>query len=65
MEQEQGDGCSTSDDEMISTCQNNLLQEQKRILQMVPILGMYSDNYFVKLPRRVNGESGLERVMGN
>jgi len=62
MEQEQGDGGSTSDDEMISTCQNNLLQEQKRILQMVPILGMYSDNYFVKLPRRVNGDSGLDWV---
>ena len=61
MEQEQGDGGSTSDDEMISTCQNNLLQEQKRILQMVPILGMYSDNYFVKLPR-VNGDPGLDWV---
>ena len=62
MEQEQGDGGSTSDDEMISTCQNNLLQEQKRILQMVPILGMYSDNYFVKLTRRVYGDSGLDWV---
>ena len=31
------------------------------ILQMVPILGMYSDNYFVKLPR-VNGDSGLDWV---
>ena len=62
MEQEQGDGGSTSDDEMISMCQNNLFQAQKMILQMVPILGMYSDNYFVKLPRRVNGDSGLDWV---
>jgi len=31
------------------------------ILQMVPILGMYSDNYFVKLPR-VNGDPGLDWV---
>jgi len=46
MEQEQGDRGSTSDDEMISMCQNNLFQAQKMILQMVPILGMYSDNYF-------------------
>ena len=61
MEQEQGDGGSTSDDEMISMCQNNLFQAQKMILQMVPILGMYSDNYFVKLPR-VNGDSGLDWV---
>ena len=32
------------------------------ILQLVPILGMYSDNYFVKLPRRVTGDSGLDWV---
>jgi len=52
MIEEEDDGGSTSEDEIISMCCNNLVEAQNLILQLVPILGMYSDNYFVKLPRR-------------
>ena len=58
MTEEEYDGGSTSEDEIISICRNNLVQSGNLISQLVPILGMYSDNYFVKLPRRVSGDSG-------
>ena len=51
IEEEEDDGGSSSEDEIISMCRNNLVQQQNLILQLVPILGMYSDNYFLKLPR--------------
>ena len=38
-------GGSSSEDEIISICHNNLEQAQKVILQLVPILGMYSHSY--------------------
>jgi len=63
LEQEEDDGGSSSEDEIISMCRNNLRQSENLIVQLVPIFGMYSDNYFVKLPRRVNGDSGLDWVM--
>jgi len=56
-------GGSSSEDEIISICHNNLEQAQKVILQLVPILGMYSDNYLVKLPRRPSRYPGLVWVM--
>ena len=62
IEEEEDDGGSTSEDEIISMCCNNLVEAQNLILQLVPSLGMYSDNYFVKLPRRVTGDSGLDWV---
>lgn len=61
-EEEEYDGGSTSEDEIISMCRNNLVQSENLIFKLVPILGMYSDNYFVKLPRRVSGYSGLDWV---
>lgn len=61
-DEEVADGGSSSEDEIISRCRNNLVQQQKMIVQLVPILGMYSDNYFLKLPKRVAGDSGLEWV---
>jgi len=63
LEQEEDDGGSSSEDEIISMCRNNLRQSENLIVQLVPIFGMYSDNYVVKLPRRVNGDSGLDWVM--
>jgi len=51
-----------NEDEIISMCCNNLVQAQNLIMQLVPVLGMYSDNYFVKLPRRVTGDSSLDWV---
>jgi len=63
LEQEEDDGGSSSEDEIISMCRNNLRQSENLIVQLVPIFGMYSDNYFIKLPRRVNGDSGLDWVM--
>jgi hypothetical protein len=51
-----------SEDKIISMCHNNLVHQQNLILQLVPILGMYSDNYFLKLPKRVTGDSGLDWV---
>jgi len=62
IEEEEDDGGSSSEDEIISMCRNNLVQQQNLILQLVPILGMYSDNYFLKLPKRVTGHSGLDWV---
>lgn len=62
IEEEEYDGGSTSEDEIISMCRNNLVQSENLILKLVPVLGMYSDNYFVKLPRRVSGYSGLDWV---
>jgi hypothetical protein len=61
-EEEEDDGDSTSEDEIVSMCRNNFEQDQHMIMQLVPILGMYSDNYFVKLPKRDDGESGLNWV---
>ncbi|WVZ86523.1 hypothetical protein U9M48_033285 [Paspalum notatum var. saurae] len=61
-EEEQDDAGSSSEDEIISMCRNNLVQQQNFILQLVSILGMYSDNYFLKLPKRVTGDSGLDWV---
>lgn len=61
-DEEVADGGSSSEDEIISRCRNNLVQQQKMIVPLVPILGMYSDNYFLKLPKRVAGDSGLEWV---
>ena len=55
MFEEEDEGGSTSDDEIVSMCQNNLEQDQNLILQLVPILGMYSDKYFVKLPKMSMG----------
>jgi hypothetical protein len=57
------DGGSSSEDEIISMCRKKLVQTENLIVQLIPMLGMYSDNYFVKLPSRVNGDSGLEWVM--
>jgi hypothetical protein len=62
IEEEEEDGGSSSEDEIISMCRNNLVQQHNLILQLVPILGMYFDNYFVKLPKRVTGDSGLDWV---
>jgi len=62
IEEEEDDGGSSSEDEIISMCRNNLVQQQNLILQLVPILGMYSDNYFLKLPKRVTRDSGLDWV---
>jgi hypothetical protein len=62
IEEKEDDGGSSSEDEIISMCRNNLVQQQNLILQLVPILGMYSDNYFIKLPKRVTGDSGLDWV---
>lgn len=63
VEEAEDDGGSTSEDEIISMCRNNLVHAENLIVQLVPILGMYSDNYFVKLPKRVNGDSGMDWVM--
>ena len=46
----------------MSMCRKNLKMAQNLVAQTFHILGMYSDNYFVKLPRRVARESGLEWV---
>ena len=62
IEEEEDDGGSSSEDEIISMCRNNLVQQQNLILQLVLILGMYSDNYFLKLPKRVTRDSGLDWV---
>jgi len=64
MDQREDDGGSTSssEDEIIFMCRKNLKMAQNFVAQMVPIFGMYSDNYFVKLPRRQDGESGLQWV---
>ncbi|BAH93913.1 Os07g0458900 [Oryza sativa Japonica Group] len=59
VEEAKDDGGSTSEDEIISMCRNNLVHAENSIVQLVPILGMYSDNYFVKLPKRVNGDFAL------
>ncbi len=63
VEEAKDDGGSTSEDEIISMCRNNLVHAENLIVQLVPILGMYSNNYFVKLPKRVNGDSGMDWVM--
>ncbi|XP_015645974.1 protein ALP1-like [Oryza sativa Japonica Group] len=63
VEEAKDDGGSTSEDEIISMCRNNLVHAENSIVQLVPILGMYSDNYFVKLPKRVNGDFGMDWVM--
>jgi hypothetical protein len=62
MNEEEDDGGSTSssEDEIISMSRKNLKMVRNFVVQMVPVLGMYSDNYFVKLPRRVAGESSLQ-----
>jgi len=61
-EDDDGGSTSSSEDEIISMCRKNLKMAQNFVAQMVPIFGMYSDNYFVKLPRRRDGESGLQWV---
>ncbi|XP_039854227.1 uncharacterized protein LOC120712503 isoform X2 [Panicum virgatum] len=61
-EDDDGGSTSSSEDEIISMCRKNLKMAQNFVAQMVPIFGMYSDNYFVKLPRRQDGESGLQWV---
>jgi len=61
-EDDDGGSTSSSEDEIISMCHKNLKMAQNFVVQMVPIFGMYSDNYFVKLPRRQDGESGLQWV---
>jgi hypothetical protein len=48
-EEEDGGSTSSSEDEIISMCCKNLKMVQNFVVQMVPILGMYIDNYFVKL----------------
>jgi hypothetical protein len=54
-------GCtSSSEDEIISMCRKNLKMVQNLVVQMASTLSMYSDNYFVKLPKRVVGESGWQ-----
>ena len=58
LQEEDEDGGSSSEDEAMPT----LVQAQNLITQLVPILGMYSNNYFVKLPKRVHGDSGLDWV---
>jgi len=45
IEEDQDAGGGSSEDEIISMCRNNLVQAQKVILQLVPILGMYSHSY--------------------
>jgi len=62
VEEADGGSTSSSEDEVISMCRKNLKMAQNFVAQMVPIFGMYSDNYFVKLPRRQDGESGLQWV---
>jgi len=62
-EEDQDAGGGSSEDEIISMCRNNLVEAQKVIVQLVPILGMYSDNYLVKLPRRPSRYPGLVWVM--
>ena len=62
-EEDQDAGGGSSEDEIISMCRNNLVEAQKVIMQLVPILGMYSDNYLVKLPRRPSRYPGLVWVM--
>ena len=58
LQEEDEDGGNSSEDEAMPT----LVQAQNLITQLVPILGMYSNNYFVKLPKRVHGDSGLDWV---
>jgi len=58
-EEDQDAGGGSNADEIISMCRNNLVDAQKVIVQLVPILGMYSDNYLVKLPRRPSRYAGL------
>ena len=53
---------SSSDDEIISMCRKNMNMAQTMVAQLVPILGMYSEHYFVKLPKRVALESGIQWV---
>ena len=53
VEEADGGSTSSSEDEVISMCRKNLKMAQNLVAQTVHILGMYSDNYFVKLPRRV------------
>jgi hypothetical protein len=54
---------SSSEDEIVSICRKNLKDAQNVIAQMVPILGMYSDHYFWRLPYRNEGDSGIMWVM--
>jgi hypothetical protein len=53
MDEDGHDGStSSSEDEIVSMCRRNLMAAQNVIAQMVPILGMYFDRYFWKLPYR-------------
>ena len=63
IEEDQDAGGGSSEDEIISMCRNNLVEAQMVIVQLVPILGMYSDNYLVKLPPRPSRYPGLDWVM--
>jgi hypothetical protein len=64
MDEDGHDGStSSSEDEIVSMCRRNLMAAQNVIAQMVPILGMYSDRYFRKLPYRTEGDSGTVWVM--
>jgi hypothetical protein len=63
-EEDDHDGStSSSEDEIVSMCCKNLKDGQDVIAQIVPILGMYSDHFFWKLPYRIEGDSGIEWVM--
>jgi hypothetical protein len=58
-EEDDHDGStSSSEDEIVSMCCKNLKDGQDVIAQIVPILGMYSDHFFWKLPYRIEGDSG-------
>ena len=64
VEEADGGSTSSSEDEVISMCRKNLKMATDFVVQLVPILGMYSDNHFVKLPPRslFAPESGLQWV---
>ena len=64
VEEADGGSTSSSEDEVISMCRKNLKMATDFVVQLVSILGMYSDNIFVKLPPRslFARESGLEWV---
>jgi hypothetical protein len=63
-EEDDHDGStSSSEDEIVTMCCKNLKDTQDVIAYIVPILGMYSDHFFWKLPYRIVGDSGIEWVM--
>jgi len=56
------ESATSSEDEIVAMARNNLKRSQEFMVQTATIFGMYYEKHFDKLPKRIEGESGIQWV---